>query len=41
MSLDADLGPKLRDADTPQRFDFPDVDLVVNIGSADRGRRRR
>ena len=36
MSLDPDMGPKLRDADTPQRFDFPDVDLVVNIGSADR-----
>ncbi len=35
MSLDPDMGPKLRDADTPQRFDFPDVDLVVNIASAD------
>ena len=31
MSTDPDIGPKLRDADTPQRFEFPDVDLVVNI----------
>ncbi len=25
------MGPKLRDADTPQRFEFTDFDLVVNI----------
>ena len=31
MNDDADMGPKLRDADVPQRFDFDDVDLVVNI----------
>ncbi|MEA2211509.1 MAG: hypothetical protein QOF83_1457 [Solirubrobacteraceae bacterium] len=31
MSEDSDMGPKLRDADTPQRFEFPDLDLVVNI----------
>jgi hypothetical protein len=31
MSDDADMGPKLRDADTPQRFEFTDLDLVVNI----------
>jgi hypothetical protein len=31
MSTDPDMGPKLRDADTPQRFEFPDLDLVVNI----------
>jgi hypothetical protein len=31
MSEDPDMGPKLRDADTPQRFEFTDVDLVVNI----------
>jgi hypothetical protein len=31
MSDDPDMGPKLRDADTPQRFEFPDLDLVVNI----------
>jgi putative sterol carrier protein len=31
MSTDPEMGPKLRDAETPQRFEFPDVDLVVNI----------
>jgi hypothetical protein len=31
MSEDPDMGPKLRDADTPQRFEFTDLDLVVNI----------
>ena len=31
MSTDPDMGPKLRDARTPQRFVFPDVDKVVNI----------
>jgi hypothetical protein len=31
MSADPDMGPKLRDADTPQRFEFSDFDLVVNI----------
>ena len=31
MSDDPEIGPRLRDADTPQRFDFEDVDLVVNI----------
>jgi hypothetical protein len=31
MSQDPDMGPKLRDADTPQRFEFTDVALVVNI----------
>lgn len=31
MSTDDEMGPKLRDAETPQRFEFPDVDLVVNI----------
>jgi hypothetical protein len=31
MSEDADMGPKLRDADVPQRFEFTDLDLVVNI----------
>ena len=34
MSTDPAMGPKLRDANTPQRFEFPDVDMVVNIGSA-------
>jgi hypothetical protein len=36
MSTDAEMGPKLRDAETPQRFEFPDLDLVVNITYADR-----
>jgi hypothetical protein len=31
MSTDPDMGPKLRDAETPQRYEFPDLDLVVNI----------
>jgi hypothetical protein len=31
MSDDPEMGPKLRDADTPQRFEFTDLDLVVNI----------
>ena len=31
MSTDPEMGPKLRDAETPQRFEFPDLDLVVNI----------
>jgi hypothetical protein len=31
MSEDPDMGPKLRDADVPQRFEFEDLDLVVNI----------
>ena len=31
MSTDSEMGPKLRDAETPQRFEFPDLDLVVNI----------
>jgi hypothetical protein len=34
MSTDPEMGPKLRDADTPQRFEFPDLDLVVNITAA-------
>jgi hypothetical protein len=40
MDTDPDMGPKLRDADVPQRFEFQDVDLVVNIRAAhdDEGR---
>ena len=30
-SEDPEMGPKLRDADTPQRFEFTDLNLVVNI----------
>jgi len=35
MSTDPEMGPKLREAETPQRFEFPDVDLVVNITYSD------
>ena len=37
MSEDPEMGPRLRDADVPQRFEFEDVDLVMNIraGKAD------
>jgi len=31
MSEDPAMGPKLRDADVPQRFEFTDVDLVLNV----------
>jgi len=31
MSEDPEMGPKLKDADVPQRFEFEDLDLVVNI----------
>jgi hypothetical protein len=31
MSEDPDLGPRLRDADAAQRWEFPDVGLVVNL----------
>jgi SCP-2 sterol transfer family len=37
MSEDPDMGPKLRDADTPQRFEFTDFDLVVNVRAGDSG----
>ena len=34
MSGDPDMGPKLRDADVPMRYEFDDVDLVANIRAA-------
>src|ERR671929_870227 len=37
MDEDPSMGPKLRDADVPQRFEFTDVDLVVNIRAAGTG----
>ena len=37
MSEDPDMGPKLRDADVPQRFEFTDLDLVVNVRAAEGG----
>jgi hypothetical protein len=37
MDEDPEMGPKLRDADVPQRFEFTDVDMVVNIRAAEGG----
>ena len=37
MSEDPGMGPKLRDADVPQRFEFDDLDAVVNIRAAQEG----
>ena len=37
MDEDPEMGPKLRDADVPQRFEFDDVDMVVNIRAAAAG----
>jgi hypothetical protein len=37
MSEDPEMGPRLREADTPQRFEFTDVDMVVNIRAGDPG----
>jgi SCP-2 sterol transfer family len=37
MDEDAAMGPKLRDADVPQRFEFSDLDMVVNIRAAGPG----
>jgi hypothetical protein len=31
MSEDPEMGPRLRDADVPQRFEFEDLDLVMNV----------
>jgi hypothetical protein len=31
MSNDPDVGPQLRAADSAQRYEFPDLNLVVNI----------
>jgi hypothetical protein len=33
MRDDPEIGPRLREANTPQRFEFTDLDLVVNIRS--------
>ena len=37
MDDDPEMGPKLRDADVPMRYEFEDVDLVVNIRAASAG----
>jgi hypothetical protein len=34
MDDDPAMGPELRDADVPMRYEFEDVDLVVNIRAA-------
>lgn len=34
LSEDPDVGPRLRDADVPQRLDFPDLGLVLNVRAA-------
>ncbi len=34
MDEDPDMGPKLRDADVPMRYEFEDVGLVANIRAA-------
>jgi hypothetical protein len=40
MSDDPQMGPALRDADVPQRFEFDDVDLVMNIRAGKEGEDR-
>ncbi len=35
MSTDPDVGPQLREARTPQRFEFTDLDMVVNVTFAE------
>ncbi|HET9719202.1 MAG TPA: hypothetical protein VFP55_03905 [Solirubrobacteraceae bacterium] len=37
MSADPEVGPQLRAADAPQRYEFPDLKLVVNIRSGAAG----
>ena len=37
MDEDPEMGPRLRDADVPQRFEFSDLDLVVNVRAAREG----
>jgi hypothetical protein len=37
MSEDPDMGPKLRAADVPMRYEFTDVDMVANIRAAQPG----
>ncbi|HUE26997.1 MAG TPA: hypothetical protein VMP89_09500 [Solirubrobacteraceae bacterium] len=37
MSEDPEMGPRLREADTPQRFEFTDLEMVVNIRAGEDG----
>lgn len=39
MSDDPEMGPNLRDADLPQRFEFDDVDMVCNVRAGAGGER--
>ncbi len=31
MSEDPEIGPRLREADVPQRYEFADFELVLNV----------
>jgi hypothetical protein len=37
MDEDPEMGPQLRDADVPMRYDFEDLDLVAHIRAAREG----
>lgn len=37
MNADEDLGPRLKAADTPQRFEFSDLELVAHLRPAREG----
>ncbi|MGI8622634.1 MAG: hypothetical protein ACR2NB_03895 [Solirubrobacteraceae bacterium] len=37
MSDDPEMGPKLKAADVPQRFEFDDLDLVLNVRATREG----
>jgi hypothetical protein len=37
MDEDPEMGPKLRDADVPMRYEFDDLDLVANIRATREG----
>ena len=37
MSSHPDMGPKLREADTPQRWEVPDLDMIVNVAPDGQG----
>jgi hypothetical protein len=37
MSEDPEMGPRLREADVPRRFEFDDLDLVLNVRAGQPG----
>jgi hypothetical protein len=37
MRDDPEMGPQLRDADTPQRYEFTDLGMVVNVRAGEDG----